>query len=417
MSDTLSSNVKKLALFLASAAFALLAGCGKQGSEAEPPANFRVVPGDASVIVSWDAEPDVDYWIFFGTGTDITTDNWANRNGVALPNSTSPRIITGLRNGVTYSFTINGRKDRGAGGPGAPTQVVVPTVAGATWAPGAPLGTTRLNSISAGTLVTGFGVATVGDGGAIFSGVNGLPLAPAATNPAGTADLTAVWYGLFRFFAGGPNGTLLESLDGLTWAARTSGTTATIYGGATSLTNTVVGVGSGGVVLTSSDGTSWSTQNSGTNNDLYAVTYGAQRFVAVGALGTMVVSGDGTNWGDVNDFTDRDLRGVAFGAIPSAEGATFVNTYVAVGAGGTVLASTDGLSWAVLPSFTTVNLTAVTYGGRFVAVGEGGAIFTSINGIDWVSASSGTTNTLRSVVRQLSGYTAVGDQGTNVSTF
>jgi hypothetical protein len=409
--------VKKLALFLASAAFALLAGCGKQGSEAEPPANFRVVPGDASVIVSWDAEPDVDYWIFFGTGTGITTDNWANRNGVAIPNATSPRIITGLRNGVTYSFTINGRKDRGPGGPGAPTQEAVPMVAGSTWAPGAPLGTARLNSIAAGTIITGFGVATVGDGGAIFSGVNAQPLTPAATIPSGTADLTAVWYGLFRFFAGGPNGTLLESLDGVTWVARTSGTTATIYGGATSLANTVVGVGSGGVVLTSSDGTSWSTQNSNSNNDLYAVTYGSQSFVAVGALGTMLVSGDATNWSTLNQFTERDLRGVAFGAIPSAEGTAFVNTYVAVGAGGTVLRSTDAVNWAVLPPFTTANLTAVTYGGRFVAVGEGGVIFTSINGIDWESASSGTTNHLRSVVRQLSGYTAVGDQGTNVSTF
>jgi hypothetical protein len=417
VSDTISSNVKKLALFLASAAFALLAGCGKQGSEAEPPANFRVVPGDASVIVSWDAEPDVDYWIFFGTGTDITTDNWANRNGVAIPGATSPRIITGLRNGVTYSFTINGRKDRGPGGPGAPTQVAVPMVAGSTWAPGTPLGTASLNSIAAGTIITGFGVAAVGDGGAIFSGVNALPLTPAATVPSGTTNLTAVWHGLFRFFAGGPNGTLLESLDGITWVARTSGTTATIYGGTTSLTNTVVGVASGGVVLTSTDGTSWSTQNSGTNNDLYAVTYGAQRFVAVGALGTMIVSTDGSNWGEVNDFTDRDLRGVAFGAIPSTEGSTVVNTYVAVGAGGTVLTSIDGIGWTVLPPFTTVNLTAVTYGGRFVAVGEGGAIFTSINGTDWEVQSSGTTQTLRSVVRQLSGYTAVGDQGTNVSTF
>ena len=417
MPDSNSSNVKKLALFLASAAFALLAGCGKQGSEAQPPANFRVVPGDASVIVSWDAEPDVDYWIFFGTGTGITTDNWANRNGVAIPNATSPRIITGLRNGTTYSFTINGRKDRGPGGPGAPTIEAVPAVAGSNWAPGTPLGTARLNSIAAGTILTGFGVATVGDGGAISSSVNSLPLVPAATTPAGTADLTAVWYGLFRFFAGGPNGTLLESLDGLTWVARTSGTTATILGGTTSLINTQVAVGTGGVLLTSTDGTTWTTQGSGTSENLYAVTYGTQRFIAVGGAGTVLVSGDGAGWGGASRVTDRDLHGVAFGAILPAEGSTIVNTYVAVGAGGTVIASTDGVNWALLPSFTTVNLLSVTYGGRFVAVGEGGAIFTSINGTDWVAQSSGTTNTLRSVVRQLSGYTAVGDQGTNVSTF
>ena len=69
------------------------------------------------------------------------------------------------------------------------------------------------------------------------------------------------------------------------------------------------------------------------------------------------------------------------------------------------------------PPFTSANLLAVTYGGRFVAVGEGGVIFTSLNGLNWEARASGTTVDLTSVTRQLSGYTAVGAAGTNVSTF
>src|SRR5688572_25860363 len=120
--------VKKLALLLASFVLVLLAGCGgsDKGSSADPPADFRVQPGDGSVIITWTAEPETEYWIFFGVGPDINTTNWATRGGVAITNAISPRIITGLSNGITYSFTINARKDKGPGGAGAPTQIAVP---------------------------------------------------------------------------------------------------------------------------------------------------------------------------------------------------------------------------------------------------------------------------------------------------
>lgn len=417
MSDTIFSTMKKLALFLTSVAFALLAaGCGQQGSKAEAPANFRVVAGDASVIATWDAEPGVDYWIFFGTGPNITTSNWANSGGVAITSVTSPRIITGLANGVTYSFTINGRKDRGPGGPGAPTQVAVPTVAGANWAAGAPLGTSRLNAIASGTLLTGFSTVTVGAGGVIYSNVDVGPLT-ARTNPAAPVDLNAVWYGFAGMVAGGANGTLLHSIDGSTWVTRTSGTTAAIYGGASSITGTYVAVGAAGAALSSTNATDWTTHTSGTDNDLYGVVYGQVRFVAVGAAGTALVSTDGNNWGAASTGTTNHLRGVAYALVPSADGVTTTATYVAVGAAGTVLISGDGLAWALQPPFTTANLNGIVYGGRFVAVGDDGVIFTSIDGIAWVSQASGTTNDLTSVTRQLSGYTAVGELGTNVSTF
>ena len=64
-------------------------------------ADFRVVAGDASVIVTWTAEPDVDYWIFFEPGANVDLVELGHDSAaVAITIATSPRIITGLANGV-----------------------------------------------------------------------------------------------------------------------------------------------------------------------------------------------------------------------------------------------------------------------------------------------------------------------------
>ena len=90
---------------------------------------------------------------------------------------------------------------------------------------------------------------------------------------------------------------------------------------------------------------------------------------------------------------------------------------MAVGAGGTVLFSTDGTTWAVQSAFTPLDMTAVVYGGQFVAVGKAGGIFTSQDGVTWQVRTSGTTNDLTAVTRTLSGYSAVGAAGTNITSF
>ena len=214
--------MKKLALLLASLALAILsAGCSSQGSSADYPANFKVVAGDGSAIVTWTAEEGVDYWIFYGPGTSVTTTNWASSGGSVITSATSPRVITGLVNGTSYSFTINGRKDGGPGGSGAPTQVVTPTLAGVNWSVGAPLGTARLNGIATGNGASGYANIAVGADGAIFTSIN-TAATTTPTNPAAPADLNGVWYGGLGFVAAGANGTLLFTIDGTTWTAATT---------------------------------------------------------------------------------------------------------------------------------------------------------------------------------------------------
>lgn len=412
----IAQSMKTFALALALAAAAATAGCGKQGSPADPPPDMRVTAGDASVTVSWTAEPGVEYWIFYAPGNNVTTTNWTSIGGSVIPGATSPRIITGLANDREYSFTMNARKDRGPGGQGAPTQVVTPRLAGANWRPNAPLGSTRLNGIAGGTVLGGFATVAVGAGGTIFAGIQEEPLA-ARTSPLAGTGLNGVCSGLYGFLTVGANGTLLTSLDSFNWTQQTSGTTAALNGCASSISGVYVGVGAGGAVVQSTNGnTTWSNPSSNVTVDLHAVANGNLRFVAVGAGGTIITSGDGGGWTAAVSNTTNDLRGVTHGLVVAADGTT-TNLFIAVGAAGTVLTSPDGVTWTVQPAFTTRTLRAVTYGGRFVAVGEGGVIFTSLNGVTWESRASGVTVDLNSVVRQLLGYTAVGEAGINVSTF
>ena len=96
---------------------------------------------------------------------------------------------------------------------------------------------------------------------------------------------------------------------------------------------------------------------------------------------------------------------------------TATNIFVAVGDNGTVLRSEDALTWTLVTPFTTANLRSVVFGGRFVAVGDDGAIFTSTDGTAWESRNSNTTSDLAAIVREIAGYTAVGEAGAIVSTF
>lgn len=409
--------MKKLVLALVSSALALLAGGCDNGSSANPPENFKVVAADASAIVTWTAESDVNYWIFYAPGDTLTLQNWVDLGGVAIPNAKSPRVVTGLINGRTYAFTINGRKDGGPGGPAAPTQVIVPVIAGTNWSAGAPLGTGKLHGVSAGNTTAGYASIAVGTGGALYSAFYGAATTTPA-NPASPADLYAVWYGGGGFVAGGANGTLIFSSDATTWTAATSPTTAAIRGGTTLVSGGFVAVGDAGTILASPNGTTWSVLDSGTSANLHAVTYGNGRYVAVGANGTIVTSPDASTWTAAASGTTSDLRGVAYVAIASATDTSVITyTYVAVGAGGTVLTSSDATTWTPGTAFTSSDLDAVVYGGQFVAVGAAGGIFTSPDGLAWQARSSGTTNDLTAVVRTLSGYTVVGAQGTNLSSF
>ena len=411
--------MKRFVLLVAAFAIsAVLSSCGGKGSASDPAFDFTAIPGDGVVTLAWTAAPDVEYWLFYAAGSSVTTSNWSNIGGTAVIDVKSPYTITGLTNGSTYSFTMNGRKGGGPGGPGAPTQVVSPRFAGTKWTVTSPLGTGKLSGISAFSTID----VIVGATGTIFSGANGST-AVARTNPVAPADLNAIGYGGTGFAAVGAAGTIIFSTDGTTWATRTSGTVADLFAVASPGLGTFAAFGAGGATLFSTDGATWTTAMSATTRNLNAAAYGAGRFVAVGAGGSIVTSTDGTTWQAVVSNTTNDLRAIAMGVFVTTSGTgasaitTTKNTFVAMGAAGTVVTSSDGLTWVVQSPISANAVNAVAFGGQFVAVGNAGSIHTSLDGITWTAQVSGTANNLHALVRTSSGYTAVGAAGTVLTSF
>jgi len=401
---------KLLAAAAALAASLLLSACGgSQGSPAGAPSDFRVQVGDSSVTATWTAEPDVDYWIFYGPGPNITTSNWVTSGGRVLTKTTSPTVITGLLNGTTYSFTINGRKDGGPGGEGAPTQVAVPRLAGNNWTVGTTLGTGKLYGVASGPLLTGYATVSVGEGGVIYQTVGGSTTAT-ATNPAAPNDLYSVAFGVAGFVAVGSNGTIVQSGDAINWTTRFSGTSQPLYAVAP-ISGGYIAVGGAGALLTSADAQTWTVQASGTTADLFAAVGGLDYHAAVGANGTLVTSTDAATWTTRASGTTAALRGVTIGSTVGTDGTTVVNVYAAAGDGGALVTSSDGTAWTAKPALGTANLNALRFGGQFVAVGVGGVIYTSLDGATWTAQVSGTTGDLLAITRTLTGYTVTGANG------
>lgn len=411
--------MKRFVLLIASVAIsAMLSSCNKSSVSADAPPDFRAIAGDTSVTLVWTAAPDVEYWLFYGAGSGITSTNWASTGGKAVINVRSPYTISGLVNSNTYSFTINGRKNGGPGGAGAPTQVVQPRFAGNNWTVATALGTGKLSGISALSTTT----VIVGAGGTIFSIASGAA-ATAQTNPSAPANLNAITYASLGFITVGAAGTVVFSADGTTWTSKTSGTLADLYGVTTPGTGSYVAVGAAGTIIFSTDGSTWTTPTSATTQALYAATYGAGRYVAVGAGGTIVSSTDGATWVAAAVNTTNDLRAVTLGTFVTTTGTgttattTTNNIFVAIGAAGTLLTSSDGLTWTLRAPISPATMNAVAFSGQFVAVGNAGSIYTSADGLSWQAQVSGTANDLNALVRISSGYTAVGAAGTNLTSF
>lgn len=206
------------------------------------------------------------------------------------------------------------------------------------------------------------------------------------------------------FVAGGDDGNIQTSADGVAWQARASNTGRRLYEAAYG-NGRYVAVGARGVIVSSADASSWRAEQSGTPDRLEAVIFSDGMFVAAGENGTMLTSPDGVAWSKRNLGTTRDLDGMT--ATP--------DRVVAVGKGGTILTSTNGVDFVQQASGTTNSLHGVSWNGElFVAVGEPGVILTSPDSVRWTAQNSTVTNSLKRVVFANSLWVAVGTEGTIV---
>ena len=134
-------------------------------------------------------------------------------------------VVTGLANGTTYYFTINGRTNNGPGGSGTPLVSATPRPAGNAWNRGTSLIASDLRGAAFGTVFV-----TVGANGAMFSTLDGVSWTP--INYVVTSDLNAVFFGIGRYVAVGAGGVALLSTDAITWTPVSSGTPNSLYAGA-----------------------------------------------------------------------------------------------------------------------------------------------------------------------------------------
>ncbi len=430
-------------------ALVLTACGGGAGGSAAAPGDFTVTPGNGQVIISFSASPGVQYWLMYApTATPLDIKNPPGNHAWAT-NITSPYVISGLTNGVTYSFAMNGRTGGGAGGAQTASQSVAPRAAGANWKAGS--GTTAIGDLRG----LAFGTSSadslnyylaVGDNGAMYKGLDGVSQSlngygwgvlngptvnyKAALNVKLVANATNRYIAVGEDTIGNGTNSIVSSTDLATWTSAlwASGTikpSSSINALASNGTTTVA-VGNGGAAYFTTDGLTWTSSDTlPTSANLYGVTYSTftGMWIAVGASGTLLTSPDAKTWtaGSSGVGNNIALRSVA---------ATIGNVVVAVGDSGTIITNNTmttaagGAGAWVAPTVGPTNsnvLYAVTTDSavnaldpQFLAVGQGGVTYTSVNGLTWnppVANSAGPTNSLYGIIGTASKYVGVGASG------
>lgn len=166
------------------------------GPLAGPPTNVSAVPGDSAAFVSW--TPPVDTGGEAITGYQITPVlQGTSQQPIPVSGSTPNAIVTGLNNGVSYTFMVAAVTRWGPGANSAPSNPVTPIQGGNYH----PLSPTRILDTRDGTGVAAPGrigpggiisVQITGRGGVPTTGVSAVVLNVTVTNTTAGSYLT-VW--------------------------------------------------------------------------------------------------------------------------------------------------------------------------------------------------------------------------------
>lgn len=174
--------------------------------------------------------------------------------------------------------------------------------------------------------------------------------------------------------------------------------------------NLFVAVGASGMILTSPDGAAWTRRDGGVSVELRDVTFAQGRFVIVGDDGSVLTSGDGSTWLRRNSATCDPLRAVGYGS----------SRFVIATDEERFYSSADALTWTLPnrcpgpddpPRFASIPSLAgnMAYGnGRFVWVGPGQSPRVSTDGAQWSKPSSASGFSIASITFASGQFVAVG---------
>jgi hypothetical protein len=183
------------------------------------------------------------------------------------------------------------------------------------------------------------------------------------------------WNGT-RYVAVGIYGTILTSVDGVSWSEATTGSAASFLGVAWSGSQFAV-VGSPSAVMTSSDGLSWTNRTAPeANQSVRNVVWNGSEFVAFGLMSEVWASADGVTWearstGAYSSITTGGFaNGELFAIGPSVD---FTNLYRSV----------DGMTWSRTIASGWIRAVA-SNGVVLVGVGESGSAHLAGEGVEWI---------------------------------
>lgn len=157
------------------------------------------------------------------------------------------------------------------------------------------------------------------------------------------------------YVAGTLGGQVYTSPNGLAWTLRTSPSASLLAGAAYGL-GLVAMVGLGGIVFTSQDCVTWTTRATNvvlSTDQLYAITFSGDRFVACGA-GVFLMSLDGITWTRIAESVVAQTVVYSAGVFISSSGFD-------------LWTSRDGLDWTQTASaLTSVPLSSAANGSQVV---------------------------------------------------
>jgi hypothetical protein len=137
-------------------------------------------------------------------------------------------------------------------------------------------------------------------------------------------------------------------------------------------------------------------------NELRAVAFGMNQFVAVGDL-TLLTSPNGADWTAHTSAQFQGLQALT----------TDGQLWVAAGTGGNVLLSPDARLWVPLATGIEADWRQARYGGgRFLVVGDAGRLMMSLDGFAWEDRSPSTPRGLRAVACGEGVFVALGEHHT-----
>lgn len=231
--------------------------------------------------------------------------------------------------------------------------------------------------------------------GGIYSSPNGTIWTKRHSETSGNS---VIWTGTQYVVVGG-YGTLLNSLDGISWSDQTLGTNDYLYG-VTSNNSLIVAVGRDGVIYSSPDAISWTKRVSGTINDLNGVVWNGSLFVAVGNEGTILASTDGVNWNLQQSGEDRDFKDVTW------------NNGQFVAVGWEIYTSPNGVTWSQQSSEASFAYSVSFNDGQYIVGDLYGDMFTSQDGINWTTRETQISQSVLGLTWNGSQFVAVGRKGT-----